>query len=42
MAFNKNTWTTDYTKSPGLRQLAKQDGQRKYKGEYKAPAKKTK
>lgn len=25
MSFNKNTWTKDYTGSPGLRALAAQD-----------------
>lgn len=40
MAFNKNTWTKEYPSvNAGLRALARKDGMRKYKGEYKAPKK---
>ena len=39
MAFNKNTWTSDYSKAKGLKQLAKEEGMRKYGANYKPPKK---
>jgi hypothetical protein len=40
MAFNKKTWSKDYTGTGGLRKLAKEEGLRKYGSKYKAPKKK--